>query len=66
LLMFATNDSRDVDAMVAQAALTHVHLSKESILQATEVAADEWQTVPERIAACGIRWQSDRTQLKGI
>jgi HK97 family phage portal protein len=66
LLMFATNDSRDVGAMVAQAATEHVTLSKEQILQATEVPASDWKLVPERISACGVRWQAERTHLQGI
>jgi HK97 family phage portal protein len=66
LLLFATGDTRPLADVVRTATAAHVAESKEAILQATEVAASDWKSVPDRITACGVRWQSDRTQLKGI
>jgi HK97 family phage portal protein len=66
LLLYATGDGRAVSDVVQSATDAHVTESKEAILQATEVAAADWKFVPERIAACGVRWQADRTHLKGI
>lgn len=60
IVMLVTADQRQSSDVVSAITTAHVKLSKESVLQATEVAASDWNTVPERIAACGARWQAER------
>lgn len=66
ILSLATDDSREVVAIVTSATVAHITASKEDVLRATEVAASEWASVPERIAACGERWKTERTNLLGV
>jgi HK97 family phage portal protein len=63
ILLLAMSDSRETATVVASVVLSHVTASKEDVLRATEVSANEWASVPARIAACGQRWQTERTTI---
>ena len=58
--LLADGDKREPAEVARASAAAHVARSKEDILQATEVAEGQWSTVPQRIAACGERWQAER------
>lgn len=60
IVLLVDADERPAADVVSQITATHIKASKEDVLRATEVAANEWNTVPERIAACGARWQTER------
>lgn len=66
LLLVAAGDEREASAVTTEAIAAHIADSKESILQATEVAKEQWALVPDRITACGLKWQAERTTLKGV
>lgn len=61
LYMIASADARQSAAVLAENVMNHVAKSKEDVLRATEVVPADWGAVPARIAACGVRWQSERT-----
>jgi HK97 family phage portal protein len=66
IILMATSDSRLLDEVVTAAVSSHIAASKEDVLRATEVAANGWGMVPERITACGERWQKERLSLLGV
>lgn len=66
IILMATADDRALEGVVQAAVASHVAASKEDVLRSTEIAANEWGSVPERITACGERWQRERLSLTGV
>lgn len=63
IYLLSSGDKRPSETVVAENVANHIAASKEDILRATEVPQDQWASVPDRIAACGVRWQTDRTKI---
>lgn len=57
----ASGEFADIESLAAAMARDHVAASREQVLLATEVKADEWSQLPERVKRLSELWKTKRT-----